>query len=68
MPEQIANTELEVDFEVVVIRCGCGHPESHAHLVPPQPCPTPRAVEDHGIVASNRKPESRRRWPFLGRR
>lgn len=68
MPDAIAHTELEVDFEVVVYRCGCGDPDSHSKLTPPQPCPTPRAVEDLGVVATNRKPESRRRWPFLGRR
>ena len=66
MAEQIANTEMEIDFEAKVIRCGCGDPESHLH--PPRPCPMPRAVEDLGVIASNRTPESRRRWPFLGRR
>ena len=52
MGEVIADTHLEVDFEVVVFRCGCGDPHSHI----PNPCPTPRAVEDLGVVATNRKP------------
>lgn len=61
MPEQIALTELEIEFEAVVLRCGCGDPDSHSKLVPPQPCPAPRAVEDLGVVASTRD-GTVRRW------
>ncbi len=40
-------------FEVLpvtakVIRCGCGDPDKHAGQV----CPTPREIEDLGVVAS----------------
>lgn len=33
--------------EAKVIRCGCGHPETHLGEV----CPTPRTIEDRGAVA-----------------
>ncbi len=37
----------EAEIRAVVIRCGCGEPSSHSAA----PCPTPRALEDRGIVS-----------------
>lgn len=37
---------VSISLAAVVIRCGCGEPESHAGAV----CPTPRETEDLGIV------------------
>lgn len=54
MADALASTEPIVEYEVKVLRCGCGDPDSHSKLDPPQPCPSPRAVEDLGVVATNR--------------
>lgn len=42
------------DIRAVVVRCGCGDPDSHAPQG--QPCPSPRVLEDRGIVAVYRRP------------
>lgn len=52
MSDQHVPTDPLIDFEATVIRCGCGDPQSHASLG--QPCPRPRAVEDLGVIATNR--------------
>lgn len=41
------NQLAEGSIRAVVTRCGCGDPWSHI----PNPCPSPRAVEDKGVVA-----------------
>ena len=35
--------------EAVVVRCGCGDPDSHSKLN--RPCPNPRQVENKGTIA-----------------
>lgn len=57
MADSIAVIEPEIDFEVTVLRCNCGNPESHAPNLPGvenRPCPTPR-VFNLGVVASNHR-------------
>jgi hypothetical protein len=43
--------EPKVEFSAIVMRCGCGDPKSHL----PEPCPTPRAVEDLGVIVSRKE-------------
>lgn len=38
-------------IEAKVIRCGCGDPLKHA--LKQRPCPTPREIEDLGVIASS---------------
>lgn len=45
---------------VTVIRCGCGDPDAHASQG--LPCPSPRAVEERGVVSEYRRPGPFRRW------
>lgn len=47
----------EMSIGAVVLRCGCGAPDSH----PGAPCPRPRAREDRGVVAYYHK-HFWRRW------
>jgi len=44
MTEAGVDAPAEITIEAVVIRCGCGDPDSHAGEV----CPRPRAREDLG--------------------
>jgi hypothetical protein len=53
MAESIAFTKVVGEISAVVYRCGCGDPDSHSKLDPPQPCPSPRAVEDLGVIATS---------------
>lgn len=44
-------------LEAVVVRCGCGDPDSHNGVRGPEgPCPTPRAVDDLGVIARSDAP------------
>jgi hypothetical protein len=55
LTDAIATVEPEIDFEVIVLRCNCGNPKSHAPGLPGvenRPCPTPILV-NLGVVASN---------------
>ena len=57
-----------IEFQNVVLRCGCGNPDSHSKLDPPRPCPTPRKTVDHGTVSYyHRNPLKRVKW-WLSRR
>ena len=48
----------EASVSATVIRCGCGDPLSHA--LQQLPCPTPKAVEDRGIISYYHKNPLRR--------
>ena len=50
MTEQVqqAESQGEASIEAVVIRCGCTDPLSHA--LKQEPCPTPKAVQDMGVI------------------
>jgi hypothetical protein len=52
MSEAKVVIEPRAEFSAIVLRCGCGDPDSHSKLDPPQPCPNPCVVEDLGIIAS----------------
>jgi hypothetical protein len=53
----------EVAIEAVVIRCGCGDPDSHnGRRGPATTCPLPRAVEQRGTVSYWHKSWWRRTW------
>lgn len=59
-----ANTgPSEISLSQVVIRCGCDDPLSHA--MAQLPCPTPREVDDRGVVAHWKREEQPR--PFWQR-
>lgn len=53
----------EISLEAVVIRCGCGDPDSHFGAT----CPTPREREDLGVVAFTSKDPLRMLQWRLGR-
>ena len=55
------NIVPEIEFSAVVLRCGCGDPDSHSKLDPPQPCPTPRAIEDQGVLTSTKEDQRKRK-------
>lgn len=60
--EITATSLAEVTLEARVIRCGCGDPLRIHGRNPDnslQPCPTPRAVEEQGVIASYKRPS---RW------
>ena len=59
-----ANPVQEIEWQAVIIRCGCGDPDSHnGKRGPASPCPTPRGMEDLGVVAFwSRNPFKRLAW------
>lgn len=50
-----AESQPNGTLEAVVTRCGCGDP---ARIHPGAPCPTPRAIEDRGVIARFNVPRS----------
>lgn len=54
---------MDVEYASIgatVIRCGCGDPDAHASQQ--LPCPSPRAVEERGIISEYRRPGPLSRW------
>lgn len=67
MSDTRANTRAHTKTSVhaVVTRCGCGDPDSHSRLG--LPCPTPRQVEDWGVIGHDH-PNPLRRAAWRARR
>lgn len=59
----VVSAPVDVEYASIsatVIRCGCGDPDAHASLQ--LPCPSPRAVEERGVISEYRRPGLFRRW------
>lgn len=72
LKEASTSTARSASFGLVVMRCGCGHPESHAPNipgVPNLPCPHPISTTDLGVVSrTDRSLIKRLTWRFFGQR
>lgn len=71
---QAGRSVVAIDLSAKVIRCGCPEPRTVASLEAVHgrsatgdllPCPNPRNVEDHGVIASWRMPRLIR-WALAG--
>lgn len=72
LKEAATSTARSASFGLVLMRCGCGNPQSHAPNipgVPNLPCPKPVSINDLGVVArTDKSPFKRLAWRLFGQR